>query len=104
MGLDYLDLYLIHIPFGDYYGARRAMEELYHTGKVRASGVCNFDAALLMDLCWNADTRPMVNQIERHPYFQRKEELRASWPSRACSPRPGRPLPRTCTACSPILY
>ena len=39
------------------------MEELYHTGKVRASGVCNFDAALLMDLCWNADTRPMVNQI-----------------------------------------
>ncbi|WP_407923276.1 aldo/keto reductase [Agathobaculum massiliense] len=44
-------MYLIHIPFGDYYGARRAMEELYHTGKVRASGVCNFDAALLMDLC-----------------------------------------------------
>ena len=51
-------------------------EELYQTGKVRAIGVCNFDAARLMDLCWNADIRPMVNQIERHPHFQREEELR----------------------------
>lgn len=76
LGLDYLDLYLIHMPFGDYYGAWRAMEELYQTGKVRAIGVCNFDAARLMDLCWNADIRPMVNQIERHPHFQREEELR----------------------------
>lgn len=75
LGLDYLDLYLIHMPLGDYYGAWRAMEELYRAGRVRAIGVCNFDAARLMDLCWNAEVRPMVDQIERHPHFQREEEL-----------------------------
>lgn len=75
LGLDYLDLYLIHMPLGDYYGAWRAMEELYAAGKVRAIGVCNFDSARLMDLCYNVKVRPMVNQIERHPHFQRHEEL-----------------------------
>ena len=75
LGLDYLDLYLIHMPLGDYYGAWRAMEELYREGKIRAIGVCNFDAARLMDLCYNAEIRPMVNQIERHPHYQRHEEL-----------------------------
>ena len=54
LGLDYLDLYLIHMPLGDYYGAWRAMEELYKMGKIRAIGVCNFDAARLMDLCYKA--------------------------------------------------
>lgn len=73
--LDYLDLYLIHMPLGDYYGAWRAMEELYEDGKIRAIGVCNFDSARLMDLCYNVKVRPMVNQIERHPHFQRHEEL-----------------------------
>ena len=76
LGLDYLDLYLVHMPFGDYYGAWRAMEELYREGRVRAIGVCNFDSARLMDLCYNAEVRPMVNQIERHPHFQREEELK----------------------------
>ena len=75
LGLDYLDLYLVHMPFGDYYGSWRAMEELYRAGRVRAIGVCNFDAARLMDLCWNVEIRPMVDQIERHPHFQREEEL-----------------------------
>lgn len=75
LGLDYLDLYLIHMPFGDYYGSWRAMEELYKEKKVRAIGVCNFDAARLMDLCWNVEITPQVNQIERHPHFQREEEL-----------------------------
>lgn len=75
LGLDYLDLYLVHMPLGDYYGAWRAMEELYKEGKIRAIGVCNFDAARLMDLCYNVDIRPMVNQIERHPHYQRHEEL-----------------------------
>ena len=75
LGLDYLDLYLIHMPLGDYYGAWRAMEELYREGRVRAIGVCNFDSARLMDLCYNVEVRPMVNQIERHPHFQREEEL-----------------------------
>jgi len=75
LGLDYLDLYLIHMPLGDYYGAWRALEELYAEEKIRAIGVCNFDAARLMDLCYNVKVRPMVNQIERHPHFQRHEEL-----------------------------
>lgn len=75
LGLDYLDLYLIHMPLGDYYGAWRAMEELYGEGRIRAIGVCNFDAARLMDLCYNVNVRPMVNQIERHPHFQRAEDL-----------------------------
>ena len=70
LGLDYLDLYLIHQPFGDYYGAWRAMEELYHEGKVRAIGVCNFDEARLVDLCLNNEVTPAVNQIEIHPFFQ----------------------------------
>lgn len=75
LGLDYLDLYLIHMPFGDYYGAWRAMEELYREGRVRAIGVSNFDSARLMDLCYNTEVTPQVNQIERHPHFQREAEL-----------------------------
>lgn len=72
---DYLDLYLIHMPLGDYYGAWRALEDLYDEGRIRAIGVCNFDAARLIDLCNNVRIRPMVNQIELHPHFQRSEEL-----------------------------
>lgn len=75
LGLRELDLYLIHMPLGDYYGAWRAMEDLYREGKIRAIGVCNFDAARLMDLCYNVEIKPMVNQIERHPHYQRHEEL-----------------------------
>lgn len=75
LGLEYLDLYLIHMPFGDYYGSWRAMEELYHQGKVRAIGVCNFLPDRLLDLCMNTETIPQINQIERHPHYQRKEDL-----------------------------
>lgn len=70
MGLDYLDLYLIHQPFGDYYGAWRAMEEMYQEGIIRAIGVCNFDDARLVDLCMNHEVRPAVNQVEIHPFYQ----------------------------------
>ena len=73
--LDYLDLYLIHMPFGDYYGSWRALEDLYDAGKVRAIGVCNFLPDRLLDLCMNARIRPMVDQIERHPHYQRAEDL-----------------------------
>lgn len=69
LGLDYLDLYLIHQPMNDYYGAWRAMEELYETGKIRAIGVCNFYPDRLTDLCMNAKIAPMVNQVELHPFF-----------------------------------
>lgn len=75
LGLDYLDLYLVHMPFGDYYGAWRAMEELYQAGRVRAIGVCNFLPDRLLDLCCNAKVLPQINQIERHPHYQRMEEL-----------------------------
>lgn len=75
LGVEYLDLYLVHMPFGDYYGAWRAMEELYQAGKVRAIGVCNFLPDRLLDLCCQAKVRPQVNQIERHPHYQRPEDL-----------------------------
>lgn len=69
LGLDYLDLYLIHQPMNDYYGSWRAMEELYEEGRVRAIGVCNFYPDRLADLCLNAKIAPMVNQVELHPFF-----------------------------------
>ena len=75
LGLEYLDLYLIHMPFGDYYGAWRAMEELYREGKIRSIGVCNFLPDRLLDLCMNVETIPQINQIERHPHYQRAKEL-----------------------------
>lgn len=75
LGVEYLDLYLVHMPFGDYYGAWRAMEELYQEGKVRAIGVCNFLPDRLLDLCCQTKVRPQVNQIERHPHYQRPEDL-----------------------------
>ena len=75
LGLDYLDLYLIHMPFGDYYGSWRAMEELYRAGLIRAIGVCNFLPDRLLDFCYNVEIKPQVNQIERHPHYQRAEDL-----------------------------
>lgn len=75
LGLEYLDLYLIHMPFGDYYGSWRAMEKLYREGKVRAIGVCNFWPDRLLDLCFNAEIKPHINQIERHPHYQSMEDL-----------------------------
>ena len=75
LGLTYLDLYLIHMPFGDYYGSWRALEELYAEGKVRAIGVCNFMPDRLLDLCYNAKVKPQLNQVERHPHYQRAKEL-----------------------------
>lgn len=75
LGIDYLDLYLIHQPFGDYYSAWRAMEEMYRDGKVRAIGVCNFDEARLVDLCLNHKIRPAVDQIEIHPFHQQEKTI-----------------------------
>lgn len=70
LGLDYLDMYLVHVPFGDYYGSWRAMEELYNAGKIRAIGVCNFYPARLADLCMNVKIKPAVCQVEMHPFYQ----------------------------------
>jgi 2,5-diketo-D-gluconate reductase A len=71
--LDYLDLYLIHQPFGDIYGAWRAMEELYSEGRVKAIGVSNFQPDRLMDLIIHNKVVPAVNQIETHPFNQQIE-------------------------------
>ncbi|QLG40324.1 aldo/keto reductase [Paenibacillus sp. E222] len=71
--LDYLDLYLIHQPFGDYYGAWRAMEELYSEGKIKAIGVSNFLPDRLMDLIVHNEIVPAVNQVETHPFYQQTE-------------------------------
>ena len=75
LGLDYLDLYLIHQPMGDYYGAWRAMEELYQAGKIKAIGVCNFYPHVLADFCETVQVKPMVNQVELHPFFQQENAL-----------------------------
>ena len=75
LGLDYLDLYLIHQPMGDYIGAYRAMEEAYKEGKLKAIGVCNFYPARLADLCETVDVMPAVNQVELHPFFQQEDAL-----------------------------
>ena len=75
LGLDTLDLYLIHQPMNDYYGSWRAMEELYKAGKIRAIGVCNFYPDRLADLCLNAEVIPAVNQVECHPFFQQKTAM-----------------------------
>jgi 2,5-diketo-D-gluconate reductase A len=71
LGLDRLDLYLIHQPFGDYYGSWRAMEKLYAEGATRAIGVSNFHPDRLVDLIDHNEITPAVDQIETHPFFQR---------------------------------
>jgi diketogulonate reductase-like aldo/keto reductase len=71
--LDYLDLYLIHQPYGDVYGSWRAMEELYKAGKVKAIGVSNFQPDRVMDLITFNEIVPSVNQIETHPFNQQIE-------------------------------
>lgn len=70
LGTDYLDLYLIHQPFGDYYGSWRAMEELYEEGRIRAIGVSNFTPDRVMDLMLHNRIAPAVDQIETHPFNQ----------------------------------
>lgn len=71
--LDYLDLYLIHQPFGDVYGSWRAMEELYREGTIRAIGVSNFQPDRLVDLILHNEVVPAVNQVETHPFCQQTE-------------------------------
>ncbi|WP_339243538.1 aldo/keto reductase [Paenibacillus sp. FSL R10-2796] len=71
--LDYLDLYLIHQPFGDVHGSWRALEELYREGKIRAIGVSNFQNDRLIDLIIHNEVTPAVNQVETHPFCQQIE-------------------------------
>ena len=71
--LDYLDLYLIHQPYGDVYGSWRAMEDLYREGRIKAIGVSNFHPDRLMDLIVHNEVVPAVNQVETHPFCQQVE-------------------------------
>ena len=75
LGLDYIDLYLLHQPMGDYIGAYRAMEEACKAGKLKAIGVCNFYPNRLADLCETVEIKPAVNQVELHPFFQQENAL-----------------------------
>lgn len=72
--VDYLDLYLIHRPLGDYYGSWRAMEDLYKEGRIRAIGISNFYPDEVVDLVAHNEVVPAVNQIELNPFFQRADE------------------------------
>jgi diketogulonate reductase-like aldo/keto reductase len=73
LGLDYVDLYLMHQPYGDVYGQWRAMEDLHRAGRSKAIGVSNFYPDRLLDLVINNEVTPAVNQIETHPFFQRAD-------------------------------
>lgn len=73
LGVDYLDMYLIHRPHGDVQGSWQAMEELYKKGKIKAIGVSNFDSVQLADLISKAEIKPAINQIEVNPFFQEPE-------------------------------
>lgn len=76
LGVEYLDLCLLHQPFGDVYGAYRALEDLYEEGKLRAIGISNFYADRMIDLASFSRIKPMVNQIEVHPHHQQTESKR----------------------------
>ena len=73
LGLDYLDLYLLHKPYGNYYAAWRAVERLYKEGRIRAIGVTSFSSERLQDLFLHNEVKPAVNQIETNPLFQQRE-------------------------------
>ncbi|ALV41897.1 2,5-diketo-D-gluconic acid reductase [Pseudarthrobacter sulfonivorans] len=76
LGLDYVDLYLIHQPYGDYYSEWRAMQDLHQDGHAKAIGVSNFHPDRLVDLITHNEITPAVNQIETHPFYQRTEDQR----------------------------
>lgn len=74
LGLEYLDLYLIHQPYNDLYGAWRSLSKLYKEGKIKAIGVSNFYSDRITDFCLHNEIIPALNQIECHPFFQKQEE------------------------------
>ncbi len=75
LGVEYIDLYLLHQAMKDYFSAWRAMEDAYREGKLRAVGVSNFYPFVLTNFCETVDIKPMVNQIETHPYFTQEQSL-----------------------------
>lgn len=93
LGLDYIDLYLLHKPYGNYYAAWRALERLHKEGRIRAIGVTSFSNERLQDLFLHNEIKPAVNQIETHP-FQQQQDANAFLKAEASFTRPGRLLQR----------
>lgn len=91
LGFDYIDLYLLHQPFGDVYGAWLALEELYNNGLIRAIGVSNFYPGKFTEFAELVDTKPMVNQIELHPFFSQYEAIK-NMKRYGCHPQAWGPL------------
>ncbi len=75
LGTDYIDLMLLHQPIGDYYSAWRALEKLYKDGKLKAIGMANCYPHVIADFCETVEIKPMVNQVELHPFFQQENSL-----------------------------
>lgn len=75
-GLEYMDLYLLHQPLADYYGAWRGLEKAYKAGKIRALGVSNFTPGVALDFMMNNEIKPMVNQFELHPFYQQEDRVK----------------------------
>ncbi|WP_371415363.1 aldo/keto reductase [Citricoccus sp. SGAir0253] len=101
LGLEYVDLYLIHQPYGDYYSEWRAMQELHRQGRARAIGVSNFHPDRLVDLILHNEVTPAVNQVEVNPFHQRVEDQRIMR-ERGVQTMSWGPSPRAGTACSRI--
>lgn len=87
---DYIDLMLLHQPFADYYGAYRALEDMYDEGKLRAIGISNFYPDRMVDIASFSRIRPMVNQVEVHPLNQQTEQERSGWTNTAYRSKHGR--------------
>lgn len=75
LGVDYIDLMLLHQPMGDYLDAWRGLESLYRDGRLRAIGMANCYPHVLADICETCEVRPMVNQVEMHPFFQQRQNV-----------------------------
>lgn len=101
LGLDYIDLYLLHKPYGNYYAAWRALERLHKEGRIRAIGVTSFSNERLQDLFLHNEIKPAVNQIETHP-FQQQKDANAFLKADALCTKPGLLLPKARKGFSPI--
>jgi diketogulonate reductase-like aldo/keto reductase len=91
LGLDYIDLFMIHQPYGDVYGAWRGMEELYKAGKIKAMGVANFYLGKFTEFAEIVETKPMVNQIELHPFYAQYDAIE-NMKNYGCVPQAWGPL------------
>lgn len=91
LGLDYVDSYLLHQPYGDIYGAWKVCEEAYKEGKLKSIGVANFNIGKLEEFCMMVDVKPMINQIEIHPFFAQADAIE-HMKSHGCLPMAWGPL------------